>query len=132
MIRNLWSIWIMLFYVLFCNIIKVNHFCIVALYCYAKSVLFHLLDLGSFHMRMFLLNQLIILLSFELKEILLIYSVKTLCLLRLNLCCVFNIVFYEFFMIFVNTIHVSLIFSQVILFYYFILFSSWVASKQFL
>ena len=36
----------------------------------------------------------ILLSSFELKAILLISSVKTLCLSLLNLCCVFHIIFY--------------------------------------
>ena len=56
-----------------CNIIKFNHFCIVSLYCYIQSLLFHLLQLCLLHMYIFLLSQLIILLSsFEVKAILLL------------------------------------------------------------
>ena len=57
----------------------------------------------------------ILLSSFELKAILLVSSVKILCLSLLNLCCVFNInllFFYEFFMIFFKTIYVDFIFSR--------------------
>ena len=60
----------------------------------------------------------ILLLSFELKAVLLISSVNTLCLLLLNLCCIFNIdfSFYKFFIILFNTIHAN--FFLVNLFYY--------------
>ena len=55
----------------------------------------------------------ILLSSFELKAILLISSVKTLCFSILNLCCVFVIslvFFYEFFLIFFKTIYINFIF----------------------
>ena len=61
----------------------------------------------------------ILLSSFEIKRILLISSVKTLYLSLLNLCCVFNInwlFFYEFDMVFFETIHVNFIFSYIIYF----------------
>ena len=63
------------------------------------SLLFHILDLSLFHMDMFLLNQLIAFLSlFELKAILLISSVNTLCLSVLNRGFVFdiNLLFFMF------------------------------------
>ena len=47
---DFWSNWIMSFYIFFCNIIKVNHFCIILLYCYIWSHLFHLLKLCSLDM----------------------------------------------------------------------------------
>ena len=106
MIRNLWPIWIMFFYVFFCNIIKVNHFL------YRFIILLHLIS--SFSLTRSLLFSYayisiesidcILLSSFELKAILLISSVKTLCFSLLNLCCVFNIDllflmnFYHFFL----------------------------------
>ena len=83
----------MLFYVFFCNIIKFNHF----LYCFII-----LLDLiSSFSFTIFLFdpyayvsiesNNCILLSSFELNGILLISSVKTLCLSLSNLSCIFSI-----------------------------------------
>ena len=77
----------------FCNIVKVN------LYWYCFSIMLHLIS--SFSITRFLLVpypyvstesiDCIGLTSFEIKSILLISSVKTLCLSLLNLCCVFNI-----------------------------------------
>ena len=61
----------------------------------------------------------ILLSSFEPKEILLISSVKTLCLLLLNLCCVFDIdllFLLNSFLIFFITIYVNFIFFQVVCF----------------
>ena len=94
---------------------KLIIFYIVLIYYYIRSLLFRLLHLFLFHMRVFLSNQLIafFLSSFELKAILLIYSIKTLCVSLLNLYYVFNInllFFYEFFMI-------SLILSMSVLFF---------------
>ena len=93
MIRNLSPIWITFFYVFFCNIINVNNFL------YLFIILLHLTS--SFLLTRSLLvpyayvsiesNDCILLSSFELNAILLISSVKTLCLSLLNLCCVFNI-----------------------------------------
>ena len=81
------------FYVFFCNIIKVNHFS------YRFTTLLHLVS--SFPLTRSLLvpyayasiesNDCFHLSSFELNAVLLISSVKTLCLSLLNLCCVFNI-----------------------------------------
>ena len=65
MIRNFWPACIIFFYVFSCNIIEVNRFCIVLLYCYI--MLLH------FHKQMFLSNRLILLFH------------------CLNLCCYFNI-----------------------------------------
>ena len=67
---------------------------------------------------------------FELKAVLLISLVKTFFFSHLTLCCVFNtslLFFYKFLLIFLKIIYVNFIFSR-----RFILFSSWVASKQFL
>ena len=83
----------MLFCFFFCNIIKVNYFL------YRFIILLHLIS--SFSVTISLLvphayfsiesTDCILLSSFELKAILLISSVKKLCLSLLNLCCVFNI-----------------------------------------
>ena len=79
-------------FVFFWNIIKVNHCCIVLLYWYIWS-------LFSFTRSLLVLCayvsiesiDYILLLSFKLKEILLVPSVKKIWLLLLNLCSVFNI-----------------------------------------
>ena len=90
MIRNLWPIWIMLFYIFFCDIIKVNRFL------NRFIILLHLIRSFSLT-RSFLAYvyiesiDCILLSSFDFKAILLISSVKTLCLSLLNLCCVFRI-----------------------------------------
>ena len=119
MIRNLWPIWIIFFYVFLCNIIKVNNF----LYCFI--ILLHLIS--SFPLTRSLLVpyayvsiesiDYILLSPFELKEILLISSLKILCLSLLNICCVFNIDLL-FLMNFFKTFYVNFIF---ILMVYFIL-----------
>ena len=78
------------------NVIKVDHFL------YRFIILLHhisLLSLTKFLLVPYAYVSIesidcILLSSFELKAILLIYSVKTLCLSLLNLCCVFNISFY--------------------------------------
>ena len=93
MIRNLWPISIIFFYILFCNITKDNHFL------YHFIILLHLASSFSL-VRSLLLPyayvsiksiDCILLSSFELKEILLISSVKTLCLSLLDLCCICSI-----------------------------------------
>ena len=100
-----------------CNIIKFNHFCIVSLYCYIQSLLFHLLQLCLLHMYIFLLSQLIIFFYHHLKWKQSYYfyyyyyfyitsSVKTLSFSLLNLCCVFNI--YLFF--FMNSLFFFIVF----------------------
>ena len=81
------------YFVFFYNIIKINHFL------YLFIILLHLIS--SFPLTISLLVpyaylsieliDCILLSSFELKAILFISSVKTLCLSLLNLCCVFNI-----------------------------------------
>ena len=81
MVRNFWPIWIVLFYVFFCNIIKVKHFCVVLLYLVIPYAYVCIESIDG-----------ILLSSFELKAILLITSVKTLCPSLLNLCCVLNII----------------------------------------
>ena len=93
MIKNLWPIWVMLFYFFFCIIIRFNLF-----FC-RFIILLHLISSFSF-IRTFLLLYAsvsiesfycIFLLSFKLKAILLISSVKRLSLSLLNLSCVLNI-----------------------------------------
>ena len=83
----------MFVYVFFWNIIKVNHF----LHCFI--ILLHLIS-SPLHATPLLIPHTyasiesidcILLSSFELKAILLTSSVKTVCLLLLNLCCVFTI-----------------------------------------
>ena len=94
MIRNFWPI--LVIFVLLYYIVTFNLF------------FFHLLDLFTFHMHIFLSNQLIES-SFELKAILLISSVKTLCFSLLNLGCIFNInllFFYEFFMAYFKVMYI--------------------------
>ena len=109
MIRNLWPIWIMFLYVLFCNIIKVNHFCIALLYCFILSLLYCFI-IATFNLFFFTYKSFALygttaafykipLSSFEL-EATLISSVKTLCLSILNLCCVFNISLFFLFLFF--------------------------------
>ena len=102
----------MFFYVFFCNFIKVNHFLYrFNIFYYIQSLLFHfvgslLIPYGYVSIESI---DCILLSSFELKAVLSISSVKTLCLSLLNLCCVldidllFFINFYEFF----NTIYVN-------------------------
>ena len=88
MIRYLWPIWIMFFW-----IIKVN------LFLYLFIILIHLISSSSLARSLIVPYayvsiesiDCILLLSFELKEILLTYSVKTFCLSHLKLCCIFNI-----------------------------------------
>ena len=114
---NLWEIYIMFFYISFCNIVKVNHLL------HRFVILLHLIS--SFSLTRSLLIpyayvsiesfDCILLSSFELNAILLICSVKKLCLSILNLCCFFFyqlIVFYEFFVIFFKTLYVNFIFSK--------------------
>ena len=118
MMRNSWPIWIKLFYVFLCNIIKINLLFV--------SILLHLIS--SFLLTRSLLDpheyvsmesiDCILLSSFELKQILLTASVKTLSLSLSNICCVFNIDL-SFFMnslYFFMTIYVNLIFFQIIYF----------------
>ena len=71
----------------------------------------------------------VLLLSFELKAMLLISLVKTFCLSLLNLCCVFNInlcFFRNYLLPFSKATHFHFIFS-----WWFISSSSWVPPKQF-
>ena len=92
------------------------------------SPFFYLSELCSFRMYIFLPNQVncILLSSFELKAILLISSVKTLCVSLLNLCWVFNISLF-----FINSLWIPLRLQHFIFSNCFVLFSSWVASKHF-
>ena len=109
MVKNFWPIWIMSFYVCFYNIINVKYFFIVLLY--------HYIWLFSFlHIRSLLVPyayvsiqsiDCILLLSFELKAILLISSAKALCLSLLNPCCVFNISFFFFTKSFWSSLRLS-------------------------
>ena len=104
MIRNLQPIWIMFFFVFFFNIINVNHF----LNCFIKLCLCSILCICFYQ-----INWLDSLSSSELKEILSVSSVNTLCFSLLNLGCVFNISFF-FFM---NSFWSFLRFSMLILFF---------------
>ena len=123
MVRNLWPIWIMFYYVF--NIIKVNHFL------YRFIILLHLFSSLSLTKSLLVPYAYVsiesidctFLSSFELRAILLISSVKTLCflllivpftvflILILILFNIFNTVFYKFLMIFFNTIYIDFIFS---------------------
>ena len=102
---------------LFCNIIKINSFCITSLYCYIEYFLFHLLDLLLIPYAYVSIKSIdyILLSLFELEAILLISSLKTLCISFLDLCYVFNIYlfFYEFFMIFLKANYVNLFNYQI-------------------
>ena len=124
MVRNLWPIWIMFFYISFCKIIKFNHFL------YRFITLLHLIS--SFSLTRSLLVpyvyvfiesiDCILLSSFKAKEILLMFSVKAICLSLLNSCCVFKIdilSLMSFFMIFLTLSMLTLCFCR-----WFILFSS--------
>ena len=89
MISNFWPIWIMFFYVF----IKVNNFlcCFIILLHLFSSFLLTRSLLVLYAYVFISSSDSILLLSFELKAILLVSSVKTLCLSVLNLCCVFDI-----------------------------------------
>ena len=123
MIRNLWPISILFFYVFFYNIIKVNYF----LYCFI--IFLHLISSFSCTTSSLVAYgcvsiesiDCILLSSFKLKAIVLISSVKALCL-SLSLCCVFNIDL----LFFMNSLRFFLRLSMLILFFskWFILFSS--------
>ena len=132
MIRNLRWIWIMLFYVFFCHIIIVNYFLQYFI------ILLHLIP--SFLLTRSLLVpytwvyiesiDYILLLPLELWAILLISSVKTLCLSLVNLCRGFKINF----LFFTNSLWSFLRLPASVSFFFsrgFILFSNWVVCKQF-
>ena len=116
MIGNLWPIWIILFYVFFYNIIKVNHFL------YQFIILLHLISFLSLTKLLLVPYayvsiesiDCILLSSFELKAILLISSVKTFCLSLLSLCYIFNIGL----LVFINSfiLSISILFSSRYLF----------------
>ena len=122
----------MSFYFYFCNIIKVNNFL------YRFIILLHLMTSSSLTRPLLIPNayvsiesfDCILLLSFELKSILLISLVKKLCFSLLNLCCIFNIDL----LFLMNSIRLFFKLSMLIFFFstYFILSSSLVTSKQFL
>ena len=78
-------------YVFFCNLIKVNHFlcCFVLLFCFVALFLARSLLVPYAYVSIESIDC-ILLSSFELKAILLISFVKTLCFSLLNLRCVFN------------------------------------------
>ena len=106
MVRNLWSIWIMFFYVFFWNIIKVNHFlyrCIMLLHLISSFSLTRSLVAPYAYVSIESVDW-ILLSSFQLIAILLISSVKTLCLSLLNLCCICNISS----LFFVNSVRLSM------------------------
>ena len=96
----------MLIFVFFCNIIKVNQVLyrfITLLYLISSFLLPRSLLIPYTYVSVKSINC-ILLSSFELKAILLISSVKTLCLSLLNLCCVFNIILLFFYLGRVNVI----------------------------
>ena len=129
MIWNSRPIWIIFFHFFFWNIIKFNHSCIALLNCYINIFFFYILDIFSFHMHIALLNRLIVFLSsLSFNTILLTSSVNTLCFLLLNLRWDFNINYYFLWILYdfvEDYLHEDYFFSK-----WFILFSSWVASKQ--
>ena len=88
-------------------------------------LLFHILDLRSFHMHMFLLNRLIafLFIIISTNEILLNYSVNTLCFSLLSLYLQFS-VSCEFFRFFSETICIKFIFQVVYLFFTLICFQT--------
>ena len=101
MIKNLWPTWVIFFMFSFVTSSRLNIFCNVLLYCYC---LLHLTS--SFSLNRSLLipyayvsikwTDWFILSLFELKAILTIFSIKTLCFSLLNLCCAFNINWFNF------------------------------------
>ena len=119
MVRNFWPIRIMLIYVFFCNIIKVNYFRIALLYYYIWFLLPYILDFYSYVYFSIKLIDSIILWSLKRKATFLISSLKTLCLSLLNLCCVSLLVF-------INFVWSSLRLSALISF-----FSKWLVYFQF-
>ena len=123
MIRNLWPLWIMFFYVFFYKIIKVNtvlYRFIILLHIISYFLLIRPLIVSYTYVSIESIDC-ILLSLFELKAILLISSVRTLCLSLLKLCCIFNIDLLFFINYLILPISI-LFFSR-----YFILFSSWVA-----
>ena len=96
MIKNLWPTWVMFFMFSFVTSSRLNIFCNVLLYCYC---LLHLISSFSLNRSLLIPFAYVsvewidcfILSLFELKAILTIFSIKTLCFSLLNLCCVFNI-----------------------------------------
>ena len=129
MIRNMWAICNMLFYVFLCNIIKTNHFL------YFFITLLHLIS--SFKLTRPLLVpyayvsiesiDFILLSSLALNAILLTSSVKREWFLLLNICCAFNSnCFFRNSLWFSQRLFtLTLFFSE-----WFILFSSGATSKQ--
>ena len=112
---------------LFVNIIKFNNFCMILLYYYIWPFLFHFTR-SLVVPYAYDSNDFIYLPSFEVKIILLISPIRTLCLSLLNLCRVSNInSLFFLWNLYENILRVSMsirFFSRC-----FILFSSWVASK---
>ena len=119
MIKNLWPIWVMLFYVFFYSIVKVNHFLfrfIILLHLISSLALTRYFFVPNAYVHIELIDC-ILLLSFELKTVLLISSVKIFCLSRLNLCGTFliDLLFFINYLI----LSLSVLFSS----RYFVLFS---------
>ena len=112
---------------LFVNIIKFNNFCMILLYYYIWPIPFHFTR-SLVVPYAYDSNDFIYLPSFEVKIILLISPIRTLCLSLLNLCRVSNInSLFFLWNLYENILRVSMsirFFSRC-----FILFSSWVASK---
>ena len=107
MIRNFQPTWIMFFDIFICDIIKVSY-CFIIL----SRLIFSFLHISSLHVPCAYVSiksiDCILLSSFELKAILLITSVKTLCHSLLNLCCAFNFFsFYKFFLISFKTAYIN-------------------------
>ena len=132
MVRKFWPICIMLFYFSFCNISKFKHFCIALLDYYIWYFLFlntRFLFSSYTYVPIESIDY-IPFTSFELKAIVLISYVKTvrLSFSLFHLCCVFSISLLFSYILF----HLRLSTSNVFCSKWFILFSIWVASRQFL
>ena len=121
MIRKLWPIWIMLFYVFLCNVIKAILLHLISSFLLTRS---SLVPYTNFFIESI---DCILISSFELKAILVISSVKTLWFSLINLCFVFDICFFmNSFLYFLRLSSISFFFEITYL------LSSRVASKLFL
>ena len=118
MVRNFWSIWKVFFNVFFCNIIKVKHLVLFITLLHLISSFLHsrFLFIPYVYISIKSIDR-ILLLSFEHKAILLISSVKILCLPLLNFCRVFNIRFLFVMNSFLSSLRLSTLFLSLTFFY---------------
>ena len=126
------SIWIIIVYVFYCNIVIVNHF----LYCFI--ILLHLISSFLCIISLFVAYAYVFIKSFDcillsslaLNVILLTSLVNTPCFSVLNICCEFsiNLLFFYDLLWFSRRLSTLRLFCSK----WFVLFLSWVASKQFL